>query len=67
MGKYFAFIVVLILASCSDQYVMEELAVEPIGLAAEREVLAPASEFNALVESSLGRWGGLFEAGRLLS
>lgn len=55
MGKYFAFIVVLILASCSDQYVMEELAVEPIGLAAESEVLAPASEFNALVEKA--RWG----------
>lgn len=41
MGKNYAFIVVLILASCSDQYVMEEVAVEPIGLAAESEVLAP--------------------------
>lgn len=52
MGKNFAFIVVLILASCSDQYVMEEVAVEPVGLAAESEVLAPASEFNALVEKA---------------
>lgn len=55
MEKYFKFVVVLILASCSEQYLIEDLAGETVELASESEVVAPASEFNALVEKA--RWG----------